>query len=87
MKVKITVTSILIGGMSFELNQELSSPRYSEDMLRHLLDIGAAFPIDYETKVDEGYEPAKKPQSTPSSLQGKVSPRQTRKPRTKKRPA
>ena len=87
MKVKITVTSIIIGGFSLELAQELSSDHYSEDMLRHLLNIGAAVSVEQETKTDAEHKPAKKPQSTPSSPQGKVSPRQTRKPRTKKRPA
>ena len=87
MKVKITVTSIIIGGMSFDLDQELSSDRYSKDMLGHLLEIDAAVSLDRETKVVEAPKPAKKPQSTPSSPQAKASPKRTRKPRTKKQPA
>lgn len=54
----------------------------SEEFGRHLIEIGAA--ETYETKIDRDYEPAKKPQSSPSLVVGKVLEKLTPKSRKKK---
>jgi hypothetical protein len=82
MKIKITARSVMTQEGHFVDGQE---PDCSEELKRHLVEIGSAIQMDYEAKVVE-YAPVKKPQFTPSSPPAKASPKRTRKPRTKKPP-
>lgn len=74
MRVKIISNPITPLG-SFSRGDILNSGgKFTDVFLLHLIECGAAEPLDYETKVDDTYEAKKKPQSIQLSLQAKASP-------------
>jgi len=73
MKIKITSNPITPYG-DFTKGQILTDEQYPVAFLNHLVDdAGAAERLDYETKIDEDYEPVKKPRSTQSSQPARAS--------------
>jgi len=78
MKIKITSNPVTPYG-SFNNGAIISDENYPIEFLNHLVDdCGAAERIlDYDTKVDEGYEAKKKPPSSQLLQQGKASQRKT----------
>lgn len=84
MKIRILEPAFSPYG-DLEVGQILTDNKYPVAFLLHLVnDAGAAEFIEYETKVDEVYEPVKKPQSSPSLQQAKASRKRTRNTRKKK---
>ena len=92
MKIKIISNPITQFG-SFNRGQILSTNKtesfdgkaYSTAFLEHLVTAaGAAERLDYETKVDQDFEPVKKPQSSQSLPPDKALPPKRRgRPRTR----
>lgn len=63
----------------FEKGMVLTTDKYTKEFLNHLVTAcDAADVIDYETKIDMEYETEKKPLSSQSLEQGKVSQKKTR---------
>jgi len=71
--------------LSTDKSESFDGKAYSKDFLNHLVDAAnAAERLDYETKIDMGYEPVKKPLSTQSLPQDKALQPKTHKKQTKK---
>lgn len=72
--------------LSTEKGESFDGKAYPVEFLNHLVQgANAADMLDYETKVDMEYEPIKKPLSSQSLPQAKVSPERTVKKRKSKR--
>lgn len=87
MVVEVTVAGVIVGGMSFELGNILSSRHYSRDLLQHLLDINNAVLISgpLENKMEVPVVETKKQKTSSQSLpQARVSPKKTVRKRTTK---
>lgn len=84
MKIKIIGNPITPSG-SFDNGQILTDKNHTKEFLTHLVDANAAEYMEkdsYETKIVE-VEAVKKPPSSPSSQQDKVSKKKTSKRRNK----